>query len=48
MAYVQAIAARCGMSWSKPYPDYGFDLTISDIEISGGRPVESGYKLDVG
>lgn len=46
-AYVQAIAARCGMSSSVPSPDYGIDLTINDIEMRGQRRAESGYKLDV-
>jgi hypothetical protein len=46
-AYVQAIAARCGMSWSVSNPDYGIDLTMNDIEAAGNRRVESGYKLDI-
>jgi hypothetical protein len=46
-AYVQAIAARCGMSCSVPSPDYGIDLTLNDIEEMGGGLAESGYKLDV-
>jgi hypothetical protein len=46
-AYVQAIAARCGMSFSLPQTDYGIDLTLNDIEIAGGHRSESGTKLDV-
>jgi hypothetical protein len=46
-AYVQAIAARCGMSVSVPNPDYGIDLTLNDIEAVGSRRSESGYKIDV-
>jgi hypothetical protein len=46
-ADVQAVAARCGLSWSTPSPDYGIDLTLNDIEISGDRRIESGYKLDL-
>ncbi len=46
-AYIQAIAARCGMSCSVPNPDYGIDLTLNDVEERGGRRSESGYKLDV-
>jgi hypothetical protein len=46
-AYVQAIAARCGMSTSLPSPDYGIDITLNDIAITGRRRYESGYKIDV-
>ena len=46
-AYVQAIAAYCGMSVSVPYPDYGIDMTLNEIEIANGRRGESGHKLDV-
>jgi hypothetical protein len=46
-AYVQAIAARCGLSVSVPAPDYGIDLTLNDIVVSGRQRAESGYKLDV-
>ncbi|HBI41408.1 MAG TPA: hypothetical protein DDY78_00945 [Planctomycetales bacterium] len=46
-AYVQAIAARCGMSISVPYPDYGIDMSLNDIEISNRTRSESGYRLDV-
>jgi Domain of unknown function (DUF4365) len=46
-AYVQAIAARCGMSVSLPNPDYGIDLTLNDIEDFGGWHAESGSKLDI-
>lgn len=46
-AYVQAVAAFCGMSVSAPSPDYGIDLTLNDIVTVGGQWIESGYKLDV-
>ena len=46
-AYVQAIAARCGMSSSVPAPDYGTDLSLHDIETYGNRRSESGYRLDI-
>lgn len=46
-AYIQVIAARCGMSWSVPNPDYGIDLTLNDVIDRGGVRAESGYKLDV-
>jgi len=46
-AYVLAIAARCGMSASVSNPDYGIDLTLNDIAVSGDHRAESGYKLDI-
>ncbi len=46
-AYVQAVAACCGMSSSTPLPDYGIDLSLHDVLLVGGRRVESGCKLDV-
>jgi len=46
-AYVQAVAAACGMGYSLPSPDYGIDLTLEDILIRGRRRVPSGWKLDV-
>lgn len=46
-AYVQAVAARGGMSCSVPSPDYGIDLTLNDIEPMGAGLAESGYKLDI-
>ncbi len=46
-AYVQAVAACCGMSSSTPLPDYGIDLSLHDILLVSGRRVESGCKLDV-
>jgi hypothetical protein len=46
-AYVQAIAAACGMGYSLPNPDYGIDLTLEDIVVREQRRVPSGWKLDV-
>jgi len=46
-AYVAAIAARCGMSWSSPRPDYGIDQTLNDIVAYGDYRAESGFKIDV-
>jgi hypothetical protein len=46
-AYVLAIAARCGMSVSVANPDYGIDLTLNDIVVSGDHHAESGYKIDI-
>jgi Domain of unknown function (DUF4365) len=46
-AYIQAIAAQAGLSFSLPSNDYGIDLTLNDVEIRGKRRVESGYRLDV-
>jgi hypothetical protein len=46
-AYIQAIAAACGMSYSVANPDYGIDLTLHDILIRNKRRRESGFRLDV-
>jgi hypothetical protein len=46
-AYVQAIAASCGMSYSVQNPDYGIDLTLNEILIRGQRRTPSGWKLDI-
>jgi hypothetical protein len=46
-AYVQAVAAACGMSYSIPNPDYGIDLTLDDILIRGARRSPSGWRLDI-
>jgi hypothetical protein len=46
-AYVQAVAAACGVGYSIPNPDYGIDLTLEDILIRGQRRVPSGWKLDL-
>lgn len=46
-AYVQLIASRCGMSCSMPYPDYGADLALNEIERRGQGWSESGFKIDV-
>jgi hypothetical protein len=46
-AYVQAVAAACGMAYSIPNPDYGIDLTLEDILVRGQRRFPSGWKLDL-
>jgi hypothetical protein len=46
-AYVQAIAACCGMTTSTPQPDYGIDLSLHDVERRKGRHEESGHNIDV-
>ncbi len=46
-AYVLAIAARCGMGFSTPSPDYGADLTLNEIEVRGNWRLESGFKIDI-
>src|SRR5258708_3664985 len=46
-AYIQAVAARCGMSCSFRDFDYGIDVTLHEIVQRGQRFAESGYFLDV-
>lgn len=47
-AYVQAIAARCGLacSFAREF-DYGIDATLREIRRRKRRYVESGFVLDV-
>ena len=46
-AYVHAVAAMCGMTHYTPSKDYGLDLTLREVEESGGRYTESGLMLDL-
>ena len=46
-AYVQIIAARCGLSWSSPSPDYGVDIILHNVEEMDGQFVQSGYPLEI-
>src|SRR6516164_4105797 len=46
-AFIQAVAAHCGMSCSFRDFDYGIDTTLNHLKVRGGRHVESGYRLDV-
>lgn len=46
-AYVQALAARCGLASSLRDFDYGIDLTLHEIQRRDRRYVESGFKLDI-
>jgi hypothetical protein len=46
-AYIQAIAARAGMSCSFREFDYGIDVTVHDIRREGRRYAETGYSLDI-
>ena len=46
-AYVQIIAARCGLTCSVRDFDYGIDLTLHDIMRRGRRYVESGLLLNI-
>ncbi len=45
--YVQATAARCGLSCSFRDWDYGIDVTLHEIRRRGRRYAESGFKLDI-
>jgi hypothetical protein len=45
--YIQAVAARCGMSVSYRDYDYGIDVTLHDIQHQGGEYTETGWKLDI-
>jgi hypothetical protein len=47
LAYVKAVAAMCGMTYSTRSKDYGLDLTLYEVSAEGGRFVESGIALDL-
>ena len=47
LAYIQAVAAMCGLTHSFPSKDYGIDIRLHDIERRGVRFVESGVRLDI-
>lgn len=44
-ACIQAIAARAGLSLSKPEPDYGVDGAFNEVNILNGRRFQSGFSL---
>jgi hypothetical protein len=46
-AYIQAVAAKAGMSLGMSFPDYGIDLSLLEIEVQNGRRWESGYQIHV-
>src|SRR5438093_1614359 len=46
-AYIQAVAARCGMNCSFRDFDYGIDATVHEIKRRGGHYAESGISLDI-
>lgn len=46
-AYIQTVAARCGMSCSFRDFDYGIDVTVHEIKRRGGHYAESGISLDI-
>jgi hypothetical protein len=45
-AYIQAIAARAGMSCSFREMDYGIDVTVHEIGQQGRRYCETGFRID--
>ena len=46
-AYVHAVAAMCGMTYSTPSKDYGIDLTLREVSETRGRFTEAGLVLDL-
>jgi len=46
-AYIQAIAARCGLSCSFRDFDYGIDVELHHIKERQGRYVESGFRVEI-
>jgi hypothetical protein len=46
-AYIHAIAAQAGLSYSIPMPDYGIDISLRTIVIRGNRRTDGGIQLDI-
>jgi hypothetical protein len=46
-AYVQAVAAMCGLTYSTDNHDYGIDLTLKSIIRKGNVFVPTGLGLDI-
>jgi hypothetical protein len=47
IAYIRAIAARCGLLCQPSEADFGVDLTLLDLEKRPGRIGLSGYQLAI-
>lgn len=47
LAYIKAIAAMCGMTYSIPFRDYGIDITLNEVERRDHRFFQSGQSLDI-
>ncbi len=46
-AYLQAVAAACGLTFSLRSSDYGIDMTLHEVVRQGRRYRETGLALDV-
>jgi len=46
-AYLQTVAAVCGLTFSLRSADYGIDLTLHEVVRRGNRHRETGLDLDV-
>jgi hypothetical protein len=47
LAYVQAIAAQAGLSYSIPRPDYGIDISLRTIVERGNRRTDASAQVDI-
>ena len=46
-AYLDAVVAACGMTYSTPSKDYGIDLILNEIVQRHGRYSDSGLRVEV-
>jgi len=46
-AYLQAVAAKAGLSYSTHGYDYGIDISLREIADINGRYVDTGFQVDV-
>lgn len=47
LAYIGAVAAKCGMTISGRSHDYGIDVTLNQVTMANGRLTETGCRLDI-
>ncbi len=46
LAYVHAVAAVCGMTYSTPSKDYGIDVSLHEVARRVGHYYETGLRID--
>jgi len=46
-AYLQAVAAQAGLSYSIHAFDYGIDISLRDVDDADGQYIDSGIQFDI-
>jgi hypothetical protein len=47
LAYIKAVAAFAGMTYSVPSKDYGIDITLHEVRSRKRRYRQTGYNLEI-